>query len=462
MKKFDKIVFILTTAVICSSCGQPNKVDLTFEYENVEIKYNNPTLVELEKPTNINSRDELTNFFDYSIFYGKPDEIMYTNVTDSYKEVLLKNFEEEVTWAGQYGALAHNFLQAFDDSKIDENLIGGYGYFTPYAEKKNSRLDYDFEVYDYTYYDQVLSKDNNRNYALGDFDLYKNNNGFIKVENSEQLFYAAANDYMPFIENNEHLETLLGKTLGILNRILTPNMSDIDKYEAIYTYMTNNVFYDYEMLNNKGGDPHLYDAYYLEGAILDDLAVCDGLTKAVVLMCAFEGIESVHIGALSYHGGHAYNYTNIDDNYYLSCVTNGSKISNYKTNKFLNHTKLYYLSDYQPAPDREFASEARQDLINKVKNVEKYDFWSNKKIKLDDKEYSLHIVNKEDGLELLSKIDELAYEKGINLDIELLIDYDLGQQIIREVNFKCENTLINNGLFNGSKLYDFVFLGGAK
>ena len=457
MKRIIKAFIILLAPFLFLMVGCSNNENYEFKSTDVEVIYDSPTLVELEKPRNLNSRDELTAFLDYVIFSGVENEYIYTTVSDSYKEILLENLDYESRWAGQYGMLAHNFLIDYDFSKLNEGIVGAYGYIFTYATLKNDRNAYTNEVMDYSYYKNIyLDNDNNRGYSLNDFYLYKNNKGYLRVNNSEQLFYAIVNGYMPYIEDSELLG-LFSKILGILNRILKPGMSEYERYDRMYSYLTNNVLYDYKMLNNKEGEPRLYRCYYLEGAILDGLATCDGLTKALAVFCSLEGINTMHVGAVSYHGGHAYNYTSIDDTWYLSCVTNGSKLQSYKGRMFLTHTRMFFLSDLKPNPSWEFDSEFNEPIKNQI--TKKYNYWGNTKIDIDGKGYSLEALNKSDGLAILNYLDKLCNKNKISLDIELLIDYDTYKEMEAAFNFKCEVDVINNGVFNNKKLYSFVFLG---
>ena len=458
MKKSNVLVLI-SSLLLVTSCSSSFNSKVEFKSIDVKLDYKNPTLVELPKPTKLDSMDDYASFLDYVVFTSQNDEYIYTEVSDAYKTKLEENADYEFRWAGQYGNLSHNFILGYDSSKLQENLIGGIGsIIKDYATKKNTLNDYDYDVYDYFYYVDTLNQDNNRNFDFEDFELSKNNKGYIKVDNSEELFYVTTLGYMPYIENNEHLERILSHTLGILNRIIKEDMNELEKYEAIYSYLTNSVYYDYKMLHNKEGNPRLYRCYYLEGALLDNLAVCDGLTKAMALMCALEGIETTHIGAVGYAGGHAYNYTKIDDKYYLSCITNGSRINNYKKTKMLNHTKLFFLSDLKPTPEWDFDSDSHLDLASKI--TSKYDYWSNKYVDIGKEKLSLNIKTKEQGLKILEHVDKLAKKNKVSLDIELLASFDINKEMLDSAKFTNDFSYSNQGVFEGKKLYNYTFLGG--
>ena len=94
-------------------------------------------------------------------------------------------------------------------------------------------------------------------------------------------------------------------------------MSDYEKVKAIYKWIVSNVTYDNAVL-----DPNnLYDStddngwvhfasWFAEGALDYGYAVCDGISKAFVILTGLEGIRSVRIS--SHAAAHAWNKVFID------------------------------------------------------------------------------------------------------------------------------------------------------
>ena len=73
---------------------------------------------------------------------------------------------------------------------------------------------------DYTYYYNVLQDDRKNDYTYLDLPLYKNNNGFVNVSNSEELFYALANSYYPIPLNGSTAEKLFDKMIATAYRLV--------------------------------------------------------------------------------------------------------------------------------------------------------------------------------------------------------------------------------------------------
>lgn len=115
---------------------------------------------------------------------------------------------------------------------------------------------------------------------------------------------------------------------------VSDEMSEYEKVHAIYDYIIYNVRYDHDCANAEdkyvSGNLSLnekmkYYGYYLEGIFLDKFykkdmhAVCDGKSKAFVLMCGIEGITAVRISGEASSdgknfGGHAWNKVLLDLN----------------------------------------------------------------------------------------------------------------------------------------------------
>lgn len=171
----------------------------------------------------------------------------------------------------------------------------------------------------------------------------------------------------------------------ILRTIIDDTMSDYEKTLAIYDWICYYVVYDYSLAGMSAdlNEMMKYSGYYLEGAILDRKAVCDGKSKAFTLLCAMEGIDSVRITgeAASQAGGtpgnHAWNKVLIDANgddvleWYFVDSTWGDTGTNascgepgHSRNEVLLH-KYFLLSDAETAATHsEAAGRDYPDAVN--------------------------------------------------------------------------------------------------
>ena len=149
--------------------------------------------------------------------------------------------------------------------------------------------------------------------------------GYV-VYNSEQLVYAVENGYKPyFATEGSTAEQCYEEARRILNDIVSADDDDAAKLLAIHDYIADNVIYDTELLNlseaNNAGSLSGYRGFNLEGVFLDKRAVCDGITKAFMLMARIEGIEVIRVSGSHKGTGHAWNKVCLDGVWYAVDVT---------------------------------------------------------------------------------------------------------------------------------------------
>lgn len=152
-----------------------------------------------------------------------------------------------------------------------------------------------------------------------------------EVYNSEELWWVIEKGYKPsFPIENSSAERIYEKARAVLREIITEDMSDFEKALAIYEYLIRAVDYDYDSYYDSTTLlPQENVCYYLEGVFDYGRAVCDGKSKAFVLLCGIEGIEAVRdFGyGITSGTGHAWNYVNIDGVWYAVDTTNGDVAS---------------------------------------------------------------------------------------------------------------------------------------
>lgn len=205
----------------------------------------------------------------------------------------------------------------------------------------------------------------------------------MSVSTSNMLYKAVAWGYKPVFMGSqaENLKQIYDNAKDALSYIVSDEMSEYEKVHAIYDYIIYNVRYDHDCANAQDkyntnnallteeekrelqnlnlNEKMKYYGYYLEGIFLDKFykkdmhAVCDGKSKAFVLMCGIEGITAVRIsGKVSSDGknfgGHAWNKVLLDLNgtgdkeWYFVDTTWGDVDDDSK--EFLSHA-YFLLSD---------------------------------------------------------------------------------------------------------------------
>lgn len=158
----------------------------------------------------------------------------------------------------------------------------------------------------------------------------------MSVSTSNMLYKAVAWGYKPVFmgAQADNLKQIYDNAKDALSYIVSDEMSEYEKVHAIYDYIIYNVRYDHDCANAEdkyvSGNLSLnekmkYYGYYLEGIFLNKFykkdmhAVCDGKSKAFVLMCGIEGITAVRISGEASSdgknfGGHAWNKVLLDLN----------------------------------------------------------------------------------------------------------------------------------------------------
>lgn len=236
----------------------------------------------------------------------------------------------------------------------------------------------------------------------------------MSVSTSNMLYKAVAWGYKPVFMGSQadNLKQIYDNAKDALSYIVSDEMSEYEKVHAIYDYIIYNVRYDHDCANAEdkyvSGNLSLnekmkYYGYYLEGIFLNKFykkdmhAVCDGKSKAFVLMCGIEGITAVRISGEASSdgknfGGHAWNKVLLDLNgtgdkeWYFVDTTWGDVGDDSK--EFLSHA-YFLLSD----------DEVKNTHVEKTghgypKAEGKFDYFAHETYEVDGTEYNYVITNR--------------------------------------------------------------------
>lgn len=239
-------------------------------------------------------------------------------------------------------------------------------------------------------------------------------NETMSVSTSNMLYKAVAWGYQPEFmgSQKENLKQIYDNAKDALSYIVSDEMSEYEKVHAIYDYIIYNVRYDHDCANAEdkyvSGNLSLnekmkYYGYYLEGIFLNKFykkdmhAVCDGKSKAFVLMCGIEGITAVRISGEASSdgknfGGHAWNKVLLDLNgtgdkeWYFVDTTWGDVGDDSK--EFLSHA-YFLLSD----------DEVKNTHVEKTghgypKAEGKFDYYAHETYTSSGTEYNYVITNR--------------------------------------------------------------------
>lgn len=249
----------------------------------------------------------------------------------------------------------------------------------------------------------------------------------MSVSTSNMLYKAVAWGYQPVFMGSQadNLQQIYDNAKDALSYIVSDDMSEYEKVHAIYDYIIYNVHYDHdcahaqdkyntnnallteeekrELQNLNLNEKMKYYGYYLEGIFLDKFykkdmhAVCDGKSKAFVLMCGIEGITAVRISGKASSdgqnpGGHAWNKVLLDLNgtgdkeWYFVDTTWGDVGDDSK--EFLSHA-YFLLSD-----DEVKNTHVENPGHDYPKAEGKFDYYAHETYTSSGTEYNYVITNK--------------------------------------------------------------------
>ncbi|WP_153730457.1 DUF5050 domain-containing protein [Sporosarcina obsidiansis] len=113
-------------------------------------------------------------------------------------------------------------------------------------------------------------------------------------------------------------QQLQKKADEVLNAIIKPHFTDFDKVKAIHDYLALHTAYDYENLLSNQVPADSYTAY---GALLNQVAVCDGYTKAAQLLLNRLGIANSYVYGRGDGQDHSWNMIKLDGQPYFMDIT---------------------------------------------------------------------------------------------------------------------------------------------
>lgn len=216
----------------------------------------------------------------------------------------------------------------------------------------------------------------------------------------------------------EKQEAIKDKVTEIVDKIITEDMTELDKVLAINQYLCDTIVYDEEALANAEEndfaqvDEMFYDSFNAYGALINGKCVCAGYAAAFRLLAEEAGLESIVVtGYLDGNLAHAWNKVKIDDEWYIVDTTNND--NEYFFNALLNLPAE--VSDRILVEDKEYMMDARIPMYTGES---------------EEKEY-YHITENYFPTEEVARI--LAEELAEDGTATLRTDYELGDSEFYEI-----------------------------
>lgn len=347
----------------------------------------------------LSEHDEAWYYASHFHDYGGYAQNRYITSKEELKNLILFVLENKIAEIKFYAGYSTPETVENDVSEVskyveESGIIPGYSlktsgneftiYFKYFADKAGTVPTVNSPEYDAPdgFADAVQNT-----YSKPHYDNVKKTRNFyidsvketMSVSTSNMLYKAVAWGYKPVFMGSqaENLKQIYDNAKDALSYIVSDDMSEYEKVHAIYDYIIYNVRYDHDCANAKDKYENRFDlsedereflslnekmkyyGYYLEGIFLDKFykkdmhAVCDGKSKAFVLMCGIEGITAVRISGKASSdgknfGGHAWNKVLLDLNgtgdkeWYFVDTTWGDVDDDSK--EFLSHA-YFLLSD---------------------------------------------------------------------------------------------------------------------
>ena len=237
----------------------------------------------------------------------------------------------------------------------------------------------------------------------------------MTVNTSDDLVYALEHGFRPLPVANSGAQKMYDKACAVLRKIIDDEMTDLQKTKAIYEWLIMEVAYDFDILDLVDADWRKYDAYYLEGVFNKGRAVCDGVSKAFVTMCAIEGIPAVRVTGNSTieesTSGHAWNKVYLSGKWYVVDATWGNTLTG-------DHEAMYYTHFLQTDAQKTALGCAADNYLYLSAVDGTYDYYSSTSFTYSEdggittRTFDLNINNADEMSSLLSYY--IAYCEGDN------------------------------------------------
>lgn len=391
----------------------------------------------------LSEHDEAWYYASHFHDYGGYAQNRYITSKEELKNLILFVLENKIAEIKFYAGYATPETVEKDVSEVskyveESGIIPGYSlktsgneftiYFKYFADKAGTVPTVNSPEYDAP---DGFSDAVQNTYSKPHYDNVKKTRNFyidgvketMSVSTSNMLYKAVVWGYKPVFMGSqaENLKQIYDNAKDALSYIVSDDMSEYEKVHAIYDYIIYNVRYDHDCANAKDKYENRFDlsedereflslnekmkyyGYYLEGIFLNKFykkdmhAVCDGKSKAFVLMCGIEGISAVRISGKASSdgknpGGHAWNKVLLDLNgtgnkeWYFVDTTWGDVGDD--SNEFLSHA--YFLLSDDEVKNTHFENPGH----DYPKAEGKFDYYSHETYTSSGTEYNYVITNK--------------------------------------------------------------------
>ncbi|MDR0751568.1 MAG: hypothetical protein LBF12_03140 [Christensenellaceae bacterium] len=155
----------------------------------------------------------------------------------------------------------------------------------------------------------------------------------MSARTADEIYYILINGYRPIPTIGSKADETYTAARNILLTYLTDTMTEAEKTLAIYDALSNHMVYDNILLDISDLPEYAetirkYDGFSAYGALVNQKAVCDGMSKAFSILLAMEGIQSVKVSGIAGSEddlqNHAWSVVLLGNEWYLTDITFGN------------------------------------------------------------------------------------------------------------------------------------------
>lgn len=370
-------------------------------------------------PMLINSYFELVALVEYLQFYNLNEDY---NFKINYKSCSSSEVRNEMD-------------NALNDCIFPINKIiytnvysNGIAYFS--FDSYDLSNEYNLKIADkdgnYTYnqYNAALAYVNKspRGNDFNNFNINKVSETLV-VRTSNQLVYALEIGLKPIPEVGSPAEIVYNKAKEILRSICSDNMDDTTKARVIYEYLIKTVEYDNFAVNNLSikNNWEEYSSWYAEGALINGVAVCDGIAKAYLILAKIENIPTIRVNSID----HAWNKIYIQGGWYGVDATHGNILLSANETEILSYTSFMFTDSYKTNKNN-IALNYNDKQANEVYNYYENSEYTNS----SSQTFDLYLNSEAEFILLLSYIKNETIYASLDFMFEVVFDYSYNLSII--------------------------------
>lgn len=256
----------------------------------------------------------------------------------------------------------------------------------------------------------------------------------ISVETSNQLMYALEKGLKPVCVAGSYAENIYTKAKQVLREICDDGMDDVEKLRAIYEWMIFNVCYDNyavetaEIMENW----REYDSWYAEGVFNNGVAVCDGISKSVVILAQIENIACVRVSGTYNGGGHAWNKVCVDDLWYVMDVTHGNRAIVFDQTDLSKSKEAATYTNFLMSDAENEARGSIAEIWTDLQCDSTFDYYDSVSYTVGSEQFDLKVDNRAEFINILS------YAKNLGISGEYTVEVKWNAlQNINEILSSC-------------------------